>query len=127
MGSQFSEHVRELASLLDGKDPRRIKTKARGTALLMLREANGELARAAIVVDAKRATVTTAVVLPDDADSDFATVQATLEDWLAFYREANDTTLAQLRLHGDVELLSAIGELISAPRQAQDIRAGGAR
>jgi hypothetical protein len=123
---QILEHVKQLGSLLDGKDTRRLKSKARGVALLVLSDDSGSIHRVRIEVGPKSASVSLAPAGPPDK-GDFAVVRAAFSDWMRFFNAASTETLGALKLYGEVGILAAIGELIVASRSFLDVRAGGPR
>jgi hypothetical protein len=124
--NEVESHLAELRAVLDGKDPRRAASKARGAALLVLTGDDGAIHRVRIALDPKRVTVTAEGGGPEDG-RDFAVVRGRFRDWLTFFRAASEETLRPLRLYGDVEIISAIGEILSAQRSSIDIRARGRR
>lgn len=121
---ELLEHVQTLTSHLAGKDPRRLKERARGTALLVLTDGVGGTHRVRIDIGHDQAKV--ALAGASDAD-DLTVVRARLADWLAFYHGASAETLRPLKFYGDPALMAALGELFTAQRSVIDLRAGGRR
>lgn len=121
--ARFDEHLSELQALLAGKDPRRLKVRAEGRALLVLDD-DGELRRVTITLEKKAVKVVAEGATPASNER-FAVVKARFADWLRFFYEANDDTFSALKLYGDMDLLAAVGALFTTERSFVDVRAGG--
>ena len=122
---RVEDHFAELRGHLAGKDPRRLDHRARGQALLVLTDERGQPHRLTIHVKAKTVDVEARGAVPADGES-FAMIRGSSQDWLQFYRNATPETLAALSLYGDMELISAVGELVTQTRTLWDLRSGGA-
>lgn len=122
----IEDHFRELTSRLEGKDLSRMESKARGTALLVLRGEDQTVHRFGIRLEGRRAQMIRDLskVAPGDA---VVVLQASVPDWLSFFQGANAETAAPLRIHGEVELMAALGELLMAQRSPLETRMGGRR
>ena len=120
----IGEHFEALRSHLDGKDPRRLGTSARGQAVIVLMDDGGRIHRLTIHLKPKGVQIRSGGGTPVDGES-FAVIRGTVPDWMAFYTNAGPETLEALKLYGDMELVAAIGELMVQTRTFLDIRAGG--
>lgn len=118
----FDRHYRDLEALLQGKDPRRLTSKTRGRALIVL-EDDGELRRITIDVQKKNVELHRAGAVPADGEP-FAVVRGTFADWVRFFNDAADESLTRLKLYGDVDVLVTIGELLTTERSFVDVRSG---
>jgi hypothetical protein len=125
MDPQVEAHVRELASLLTGKNTKKLKSPGRGTALLVLTDAAAAIHRIRIELGPERVEVSEGGASGSSAD--FAVIRGAWSDWLAFYNAASAETLAPLKFYGEPELMAALGELLTLPRSMVDLRSGGAR
>lgn len=120
----FRTHLRDLEGLIDGKDPRRLKSPARGKTLLLLQDDDGRTHHVTIHLDKKSVSVRAEGCVPQD-DEPFAMIRASVDEWLRFYNDASAATFAPLRLYGDVELLGAVGELLTLNRGVWDVQFSG--